>query len=429
MSRQTIGCFVLVLVGLCVVGLLLYQIPPINERLAWRIEAMQARLRYAINPPEQVVFQPVGQPLPNLADALPSATPSLTLPPTPTQPGPTETPVPTAAPTLVPTPIPAQAMLSGITHMYQMWNNCGPANLAMALSFWGWQGDQRDTAAYLKPNKRDKNVMPYEMADYVNEQTDLRALVRLGGEVDMLKALIAAGFPVIVEKGFEGPSFDGWMGHYEVVNGYDDAAQVFYVQDSYNGPNLEVPYAKLIGQWRAFNDTYLVIYPPDREAEVLAILGPQADPNANFQAALQKASAETSTLTGRDQYFAWLNRGASLVLLHDYQNAATAFDAAFANYAAIPKEERPWRMLWYQTGPYFAYYYTGRYQDVIDLADGVLGITNEPVLEESYFWRGMARLALGDNAGAIADFRKSAEVHPGFIPAVQQLNALGIEVK
>ena len=31
----------------------------------------------------------------------------------------------------------------------------------MALSFWGWQGDQRDTRAYLRPNFAtvdDKNV-------------------------------------------------------------------------------------------------------------------------------------------------------------------------------------------------------------------------------------------------------------------------------
>ncbi len=53
-------------------GWLLYQIPPINERLAWRVEGLQARLRYAINPPEQAVFQPAGQPLPNLADTLPT---------------------------------------------------------------------------------------------------------------------------------------------------------------------------------------------------------------------------------------------------------------------------------------------------------------------------------------------------------------------
>ena len=35
------------------------------------------------------------------------------------------------------------AMLTGILHQFQMWNNCGPANLSMALSFWDWKGDQR----------------------------------------------------------------------------------------------------------------------------------------------------------------------------------------------------------------------------------------------------------------------------------------------
>ena len=119
-------------------------------------------------------------------------------------------------------------MLTGILHQYQMWNNCGPANLAMALSFWGWKGDQRDTAAFLKPNQRDKNVMPYEMEAYVEQETDLEAVVRVGGDLQTLKALIAAGLPVIVEKGFEGVGFDGWMGHYQVVSGYDDAKGVFY---------------------------------------------------------------------------------------------------------------------------------------------------------------------------------------------------------
>lgn len=419
----------LVLILLCLVGGLVYQIPPVNERLAWRVEAMQARVRYALNPPEQQVFEPVGQTLPSLADTLPTATPTPVPTATPTVPGPTDTPKPTVTLTPIPTPLPSQAMLSGFTHMYQSWNNCGPANLAMALTFWGWEGDQQDTAAVLKPNKLDKNVMPYEMVDFVNEHTDLRAVARVGGDLHMLKALIAAGFPVIVEKGFEGAGFDGWMGHYEVVNGFDDAEQVFFVQDSYKGPDLKVPYAELESQWRAFNNTYIVIYPPEREAEVMSILGPQADPTANFQYALQKASDETTSLSGRDLFFAWFNRGANLVALHDYQNAATAFDAAFAHYANIPKELRPWRMLWYQTGPYFAYYYTGRFQDVVDLATSVLSIANDPVLEESYYWRGRALLALGDEKGAIADFQKAVKVHPGFIPAVEQLNLLGIEVK
>ncbi len=68
------------------------------------------------------------------------------------------------------------------------------------------------------------------------------------------------------------------MGHYEVVNGYDDARQRFTTQDSYIMPDLPVTlpgYAEY--GWRAFNYIYIVVYPPDREADVLRILGPQAD--------------------------------------------------------------------------------------------------------------------------------------------------------
>jgi tetratricopeptide (TPR) repeat protein len=82
--------------------------------------------------------------------------------------------------------------------------------------------------------------------------------------------------------------------------------------------------------------------------------------------------------------------------------------------------------MWYNTYPYWAYYYTGRYQDVIDLADTTLNTSSERILEESFYWRGMAKLALADTEGAIADFKKAVEVHPGFIPAIEQLQALGI---
>ena len=428
MSRQSVGCFVLALVVLCLMGLLVYQIPPVNQRLSWRVEQMQASIRYAINPPQKDVFKPVGQTLPKEADKLPTATVTAVPTATPTVPGPTPSPVPTATSTFTPTPLPPQTLLNGFVHEFQLMNNCGPANLAMSLSFWGWQGNQRDAAAVLKPNQQDKNVMPYEMVDFVNEHTDFRALARVGGDIEMIKAFIAAGFPVIVEKGFDFPAY-GWMGHYEVVHGYDDVAQTFFVQDSFkqDGPYVEVSYEDLVSQWRAFNNTYIVTYPPEREDEVFSILGAQVDANTNYQAALQKASKESASLTGRDQYFSFFNRGANLVALHDYQNAATAYDAAFANYANIPEDQRPWRILWYQTGPYFAYFFTGRYQDVIDLANETL--SNTRLVEESYYWRGMAELALGNNQAAIADFMHSLKVHPSFIPAVEQLNALGVAAK
>jgi tetratricopeptide (TPR) repeat protein len=138
------------------------------------------------------------------------------------------------------------------------------------------------------------------------------------------------------------------------------------------------------------------------------------------------ASNEIYGLSGIDQYFAWFNRGSSLVALQDYGGAAVAFDESFQVYAALPESDRPWRMLWYQTGPYFAYYGVGRYYDLLYLADGTLkAMQGDKNLEESYYWRGMAKAALGDQAGAIEDFQTSLIYHEGFEPAIYQLNLLG----
>ncbi len=418
--RKTVIFLAIVIPVLCLLGVIVYQLPPVYERLAWRVEAFRARVKYSLNPPEEVVFVPAPSPTPR-----PSATMAVTTPqPTATTP---PTLAPTLTPTLLPTPLPPQAVLSGFRHEYQTWNNCAPANLAMALSFWGWKGNQRVIAPVVKPNERDKNVMPYELESFVEQQTELAAVVRVGGDLQLLKAFIASGFPVIVEKGFEGPAFDGWMGHYQVVNGFDDAEGFFVVQDSYKGPNLEIPYPEFEAQWQAFNYTYLVVYPAEKRDQVLEILGLQAYDNYNNRHAEQKARQETVSLQGRARYFAWFNLGANLITLQDYTAAATAFDAAFAHYDEIPKAERPWRIMWYQTGPYFAYYYTGRYQDVIDLATTTLEAASEQILEESFYWRARALLAMGDRDGAIDDFRKSLEVHPDFSPSLEQLALLGVE--
>ena len=414
---------------LCLLVIVIYNLPPVHERLYWRLDNFWAQVKYAIDPPGQQVFVPGGEDLSPTATQppveLPTLTPTIALPQATV--APSSTPTLASTPTLTPTPLPVLAQLKGIRHEYQTWNNCGPANLAMGLSYWGWEGKQVDTAAVLKPNKRDKNVMPYEMEAFVDEHTDFQAVVRIGGELETLKAFISAGFPVLVEKGFEGINFDGWMGHYEVLNGYDDGKGQFLAQDSYKGPDLPVRYADLLSQWRAFNYTYLVVYPLERRQQVLDILGLQVFDNYNNHYAEQKAAAEISALSGRDLYFALFNRGASLVALQDYAAAAQAFDAAFANYPTIPEKERPWRMLWYQTGPYFAYYYTARYQDVIDLATQTLDASSEPILEESFYWRARASLALDQNEAAIKDLRQCLVVHEDFQPCVDELQKLGLE--
>jgi tetratricopeptide (TPR) repeat protein len=84
-------------------------------------------------------------------------------------------------------------------------------------------------------------------------------------------------------------------------------------------------------------------------------------------------------------------------------------------------------LIWYQTGPYFAYYYSGRYQDVIELATTTLDAMSEPILEESYYWRAMAKIALGETEAAIKDLRESLKHHPDFIPSLELLRQLGEE--
>lgn len=399
-----------------------YKLPPIQERVGWRIAELMARFKYALSPPEQIVFVPER----NGIWATPIASPQL-IPPsiafttTSTNQG-SVSPTPTV--TLM--PVPKSIQLDGFRHEYQTWNNCGPTTLAMALSYWGWKGDQRPIAAFTKPNSRDKNVMPYELADYAGQETEFEVVYRVGGEVELLKRFLAAGFPIMIEKGFEGRDFDGWMGHYVLVTGYNDTSQQFTLQDSYYGPNQIMDYKDLESYWRAFNFTYLAVYPAERGKEVATILGPQLDEAYNYRYAAQKASDDIYILTGRDNFFAWFNRGTNLVQLQDYAGAALAYDQAFAIYPDIPAKERPWRMMWYQTGPYWAYYYSGRYQDVINLGTTTLDTMSEPVLEESYYWRALAREALGDINGAIKDLQSSLKVHPGFEPALVKLKQLEI---
>ena len=418
---------VIIMIGLAV-GV--YYLPPVHSRLAWRVSNLRADIYYFFNPPDQEVFTPGQQaemdeivqqtmtamtPVPT-ATLQPSVTPTNYISPTPTI---------TATPTATPTPIPDEVRLEGTVHEFETFNNCGPATISMALSYWGWDGDQSVVGSVLKPNWRDRNVMPYELVDYVEDYTDFKAVLRYGGDLDQLKKLIAAGYPVVIEKGFEEEVPDkGWMGHYGLLTGYNDEKGWFLIQDSYVAADYAVLYDRVERHWRSFNYLYIVVYPADKESDVMALLGTNADETANLQAAAQKALNEIYALDGRELFFAWYNYGTSLMYLGDYFGSAQAYDQAFAIYANL--SPRPWRMLWYQTGPYFSYYWTGRYQDVINLANKTFDDSSEPAIEESWVWRGRAKAALGDINGAIDDFETALEWHPGWWVAESELEGLGV---
>jgi tetratricopeptide (TPR) repeat protein len=316
----------------------------------------------------------------------------------------------------------------------------------MALNFWKWDGNRDTVAKVIKPGiqdpkldfiqqgRSDINVMPYEMVDFVNEQTEFRALSRLGGDIELAKKLLAAGFPFIAEKGYYEKDYSGkvaWLGHYQFVTGYDDSKGVLIVQDTWNdGPNFAIPYAEFMADeaWLAFDHIFIVVYPPEREQEVLDVLGPYTDDAWAARHALSVAEEHISTTSGIDLFFAWFAKGTSHVELFEYVDAATAYDQAFAVYNEIGKDDkqRPYRMMWYQTWPYFAYYRSGRYQDVIDLANATFKTIDKPTLEESLYWRGLAELALGDRTSAIADLRASVHYNANFGPGLSQLKSMGV---
>ncbi len=321
----------------------------------------------------------------------------------------------TAPPTTVVTPIPGDFQLTGFTHIWQKLNNCGPATLAMNLNYWGWKGTQANTAAALKPDPDDRNVSPDELAAYARS-VGLGAEVRVGGNLQLIKQLVAAGFPVILEKGIV-LTDAGWEGHYVLVTGYSDSSGNFTTQDSLQGPNFQFPYYLATESWRAFNYTYIVTFPPDRQAELQAILGADFDAQANYTHAANLARQEVASLGGQDLAFAWFNLGTNLNALGDSANAASAFDQARV-------AQLPWRMVWYQFGPYQAYYNAGRYSDVITLADSTLAQANN--IEEVYYWRGRARLAQGDQDSAIADWRAALRYNRYYQAPLQALAELGL---
>ena len=184
----------------------LYQIPSVKFQLEWRFDAMAGVLRSWWYPGDAL-------PTPEGTRAVleaPYLPPSLTAEPTITS----LDNVATGTPTVTPDPLPEMVQLDSPAWEKQDWNNCGPATLALNLRYYGWDGDQFDISELLKPDRGDKNVNIDELIYYVHNRAGwLAAQYRVGGTIEILQRFIAAGYPVMVEKGYEiesdGPD-DGW---------------------------------------------------------------------------------------------------------------------------------------------------------------------------------------------------------------------------
>ena len=374
----------------------------------------------------------VPTPLPTSTDALLATTtehPPAALTPSPTRALPSPVSSPAASPAAAPSPIlsPTTAHptaqtaveLTGLTHMWQKWNNCGPATLAMNLSYFGHLMDQAEVAASLKGNQDDKNVSPEEMADFARAQ-GLNAVVRVNGNADRLRLLLSNGIPVIIETWHEPEPGDG-MGHYRLLTGYDDQSQHWLAFDSFDstGVDLSQPYGgirlsydEVDELWAVFNRAYIAIYPDDLTPVVLSILAEDSVDAIMWQRALRHAQIEVEQRP--DSAFAWFNLGTDLVALDQFEQAAAAYDRA--RVIGLP-----WRMMWYQFGAFRSYYEIGRYEELISLADATIATADN--IEEIYYWRGLGLAARGDTARARQAWQKAIELNPSYPEAAAALAA------
>ncbi|MFC4456644.1 C39 family peptidase [Deinococcus sonorensis] len=307
--------------------------------------------------------------------------------------------------------------IGGLRHEYQRLNNCGPVTLGMAMSRWGSTQTQRQIAPLLKPTRTDKNVSLSELASYARTQ-GYEAYQGVAGDLSLMKKLLAAGFPVIVETWFQTPE-EGGMGHYRLLTGYDDAARSFSALDSYYGPKVRMDYTRFFNDWRAYLGSYLVVYPPDQRDTLQRTLNFHADPELLGPYALKRAGL---ALDNRPHDAVTLyNRAAIRLRLGDAAGATRDFQAA---EAAPPDPQLdptrpgrvqgglPWRFLWYRFEIYEAYLRTGQYADVVRLATRVL--RDAPDHEEALYWRGRAYAALGRKAQAHTDLQAALQLRSGY---------------
>ena len=123
-------------------------------------------------------------------------------------------PISYTSPTTSHQQIPERIALSGIRHEYQQFNNCEPAKPLDGTVLLGLDRSQYETREYLRPSYaigiRTSNASnPLEIVDREKIPSTMQC-GDVGGYLTLLKRLVAAGFPVMIEKDCIHLMMRGW---------------------------------------------------------------------------------------------------------------------------------------------------------------------------------------------------------------------------
>lgn len=313
------------------------------------------------------------------------------------------------------TPPAAKVLDNGGYHTFQTFNNCGPAALSMALSYYDITVSQELLGNKLRPYQNpqgdndDKSVTLEELAAE-SRNYGFVPFHRPNGDIEKIKLFISYDMPVITRT-WTKPNED--IGHFRVVKGYDATASVLIQDDSLQGKNLRYSYSDFNTLWKKFNYEYLVLVPKDKTAIAEAILKEDAD----FASSWKKAatSAEAQLADDPTDIYARFNLSVALYHTGNHQASVDAFEEV--------ESKLPFRTLWYQIEPILAYYELGDYERVFSLTDKILANHNR-AFSELYILRGNIYLKEGQKELARQEFEKAVFYNRNLESAQDALKSL-----
>lgn len=318
-------------------------------------------------------------------------------------------------PSPIPISIPDQKILSSDYHIFQSFNNCGPAALSMALNYYGINRTQQQLGQELRPYQNpqgdndDKSVTLAEVAIKAKEY-GLIPYHRPAGNVEIIQQLIALDLPVISRTWLK---IDDDIGHYRVIKGYNKNTKQLVQDDSLQGKNLTYSYQEFNQIWSKYNYEFLVLVPADKEDQVKSILAELVDSNFAWQQAAN--NSEKILATDPNDLTAAFNLSIAKFHLKDYAGSIEQFEKI--------ENRLTFRTLWYQIEPILSYYELKDYDRVLQITDKILNNQNR-AFSELYLLRGKVYQQQGNITSAKAEFQKAVLYNSQLIEAQEELSKI-----
>lgn len=308
---------------------------------------------------------------------------------------------------------PGSKILPGGIHVFQTFNNCGPAALSMTLSYYGIEENQQILGQNLRPyqipggDNDDKSVTSDELAEKSKEYGFI-PYHRPNGNIELIKLFITYDIPVIART-LTKPNED--IGHYRVIKGYDEVTII--QDDSLQGKNLRYTYNDFNALWKKFNYEYLVLVPEEKLEIAGAILGKDADFKTSWGNAVELSKHQLQD--NPDDIYARFNLSVALYNIGDYSGSAAEFEKV--------ENSLPFRTLWYQIEPILAYYELGNYDRVFEITDRVLNYHNR-AFSELYLIRGNIYKKQEKIEEARSEYEKAVYYNVNLKSAQEALNSI-----